>query len=101
MYVTSDWDAENKNPSQRFPLRRANTRGTTQIASASQQIPLFGFQQTLSTDAADAGEFYLPFRLSSLRLGSDKPDTVTMARTNRQFSEAPVYPALSVRAFYL
>ena len=48
-----------------------HTRGTTQIAHTSQYVPLIGFQQTLSTDAADAGEFYL-LTLSSLRLWSDK-----------------------------
>ncbi len=39
-----------------------HTRGTTQIAPASRQIPLIDFQQSLSTDAADAGEVYLPLR---------------------------------------
>ena len=56
-----------------IPLRRAvqkHTRGTTQIASPSQAIPLIGLQQALSTDAADAGGFY-SLSFSSLRLGSD------------------------------
>ena len=49
-----------------------HTRGTTQIAPASRRVPLIGLQQALSTDAADAGEFYLPLTwCSSLRLGSD------------------------------